>query len=326
MKAKPFKFRYVNELVGGFVLLVLVLVVAAVLVAGKAQEWFVPVHLIKIDFPPEGSLGLQVGANVQILGTSVGRVTRIMVDEDGFMTGEMTVKGDFIQFVRTDSEVMAKKVFGVAGDSYVDIAKGTGPLLPEGASVVISRDKELTEMVETILNQIEEQTVPLLDRINALLAEYRGLAADLRDPAQPMQKMLASLEGITASLNQGQGPAGALLKDEQLADQIRAMMSKLEQTLLELDAILKDVRETTSTLPSMARSVEGEVQQLPGTVLQAQESLREAERLIEGLQKHWLIRKYMEPDRVVSPDWTAVPMTGLSTKSAPVPDGQGATP
>lgn len=303
MKTKPFKFRYVNELVGAFVLVVLALVVAAVLVAGKAQEWFVPVHTIPVDFPPEGSLGLQVGANVQILGTTVGRVTRISVNEDGFMTGELTVKGDFIQFVRTDSEVIARKVFGVAGDAYVDIAKGTGPVLPEGAGVVITKDEEITEMVEQILNQIQEQTVPLLDRVRALLEEYRALAADLRDPEQSMQKILASLEGIVAGLEAGRGPAGALLKDDALADQIR-------RAVAELEAILADVRKATAELPAMARDVQGEVAQIPGTVQQAQESLREAERLIEGLQRHWLIRKYIEPDRIRSPDWAAVPMDG----------------
>ena len=37
---QKFKFRYVNEIVGGFVLLVFLLLLVGVLLAGHAQHWF----------------------------------------------------------------------------------------------------------------------------------------------------------------------------------------------------------------------------------------------------------------------------------------------
>ena len=72
---KPFKFRYVNEIVGVFVLVVVAALIVGIILAGRAQEWFVPVHHLVLDFPEEGSLGLQKGAEVQILGTPVGVVS-----------------------------------------------------------------------------------------------------------------------------------------------------------------------------------------------------------------------------------------------------------
>jgi len=36
-----------------------------------------------------------------------------------------------------------------------------------------------------------------------------------------------------------------------------------------------------------------EVKDLPGLVLQTQVSMRELERLIEAMQRHWLLRKYV---------------------------------
>ena len=64
-------------------LLVVVALVAGIVLAGRAQDWFEKVYEIRLILPAEGSLGLQKGAEVQILGTAVGRVDRIRVLEDG---------------------------------------------------------------------------------------------------------------------------------------------------------------------------------------------------------------------------------------------------
>lgn len=41
MSTKPFKFRYVNELAGAFVLIAFLFIVGSIILAGQAQEWFV---------------------------------------------------------------------------------------------------------------------------------------------------------------------------------------------------------------------------------------------------------------------------------------------
>jgi phospholipid/cholesterol/gamma-HCH transport system substrate-binding protein len=289
MKNKPFQFRYVNEIVGGFVLLVVALLIAAVFVAGRAQGWFEPVYEIHLDFPSQGSLDLQIGSPVQILGATVGRVDKISVDEDGFMTGHITIKGDFYQFVRSDSSAVVKKKFGIAGDAYVEITKGSGPELPAGAGLVATKDTDLNELLEQLLSQVRESTLPLLESVKKTADEYAGLAADLRSPEGALQKMLTNLESISKKIEQGEGPAGRMIGDQKMAESI-------QQSIDELQKILKDVRGATIQLPSMAKTVNQEVQDIPGTVLQTQEAIREAERLIVGIQRHWLIRKNIPPE------------------------------
>lgn len=296
MKNKPFHFRYVNEIVGGFVLLVLILLIVAVVVAGRAQGWFEPVYRIPIDFPPQGSLDLQVGSPVQILGATVGKVEKINVDEDGFMTGLITVKGDFYQFVRTDSRVIVKKKFGVAGDAYIDITKGSGPDLPEGGGLVASKDTDLNELMQELLNQVQSATVPLLDSIKRTADEYAGLAADMRSAEGPLQKMLLNLESITRKIDSGDGPAGKLVSDPEMAKTIDAVVAQVQDAISQLQAIMADVKKATANLPSMATAVNGEVQDIPGTVALTKETIRETERLIEGIQRHWLLRKYIPQD------------------------------
>jgi len=293
MKTKPFQFRYVNEIVGGFVLLVIILMIVAVFLAGRAQGWFEPVRKIGLDFPPAGSLGLQVGSPVEILGTTVGRVEMIEVDEDGFMIGTISVKGDFIQFVRSDSRAIVKKKFGIAGDAFIEITKGRGPDLPPGAGLVASKDTDLTELLEQLLSQVREATVPLLESVQRTADEYGNLAADLRAVDGPVRKIMSNVEGITRKIEQGEGTAGKLISDEQLGETIQQMLTQINESIKQVQKILNDVQGATVELPAMARTVGREVQDLPGTVILTQDTIRETEKLISGIQRHWLIRKHI---------------------------------
>ena len=153
---QPFKFRYVNEIVGTFVILVLVLLLVGIFLAGQAQQWFEAVHRYTLVFPPEGSMGLQENSEVVILGAVVGSLEKLSVDQEGNMTGRIAIRGDFYRFVRDDSKVIIKKKFLLAGDSYIDISKGKGEMLPEGAELTCKKDTEITEFLEIeIENMIE---------------------------------------------------------------------------------------------------------------------------------------------------------------------------
>ncbi|MBW7908299.1 MAG: MCE family protein [Kiritimatiellae bacterium] len=276
---KPFKFRHVNEIVGLFVLAVVAVLIAGIILAGRAQDWFEPVYRVRLDFPPEGSLGLQKGAEVQILGTRVGRVEGIRVWTNGTMHARLSIKGDFIRFVREDSKAIVKKKFGVAGDSYVEITEGRGEDLGERPALPALKDTEITEVAQTILKQIQEAILPLLE-------SYTKLAQSLQDENGPLMKLLANLETVSRGLAEGEGSAGQLLRDPKAAEEI-------EHILEQVKAILADLKETSARLPPMAATVGREVDALPGTVVQSQETLRETERLIEGIQQHWLIRNYI---------------------------------
>ncbi len=281
---KPFKFRHVNEIVGVFVLVVVAALIVGIILAGRAQEWFEPVYRLRLDFPAEGTLGLQKGAEVQILGTRVGRVEGIRVWTNGTVHARLSIKGDFIRFVRDDSQAIVKKKFGVAGDAYVEITEGHGEELGDRAALPAIKDTEITEIAQNILKQIQDAILPLLE-------SYTKLADGLRDQDGPLMKLLSNLEEVSRGLAEGEGSAGQLLRDPKAAEEI-------DRILEQVRAILADLKETTARLPPMAATVGREVDALPGTVVQSQETLREAERLIEGVQRHWLIRKYVPGEQL----------------------------
>lgn len=64
-------------------------------------------------------------------------------------------------------------------------------------------------------------------------------------------------------------------------------------TLSNLRAASGNLQLASSNLPALSEAIGKEAKDLPGLVLQTQISMRELERLIEAMQRHWLLRKYV---------------------------------
>ena len=314
--AKPFKFRYVNEIVGTFVLVILALAVAGFVLAWRAQGWFEKTYTLTLRCE-EGSLGLTEGSVVEILGFDVGSIVDIKVgsDEDksdDYIRAVATIKGDFFErFVRADSPVLVKKRFGVAGDAFVEIGKGTftAALLPEeGAELRAMRDTELLDLAENLISTMTDEVLPAIKTARDAVDEYRKLAVDLRNPDGKVMQLLDKVDGMIDDLRTGKGSVSKVLYDETFAEDVHTIVRKVKTSIdramasmEKVDAILEDVRQATGLIPVMAATLGREIEDLPGTMLKAQDTLRQANRLVRGLQQHWLIRGSVEPPRPAAP-------------------------
>ncbi len=159
------------------------------------------------------------------------------------------------------------------------------------------KDSDLNELLEQLLSQVRDATVPLLESVKKAADEYTMVAVDLRAAEGPLQKMLVNLESITRKIEAGEGPAGRLIGDEEMANSIQQVVDQVNQAIVQLQAIMADVKGATIELPSMAKTVNAEVQDIPGTVMQTQQAIYEAERLIKGIQQNWLIRKHVPQEQ-----------------------------
>ncbi len=296
--SKPFKFRFVNEIVGFFVLLVLALVIAGIVFAGRAQGWFEPTHEVRVEFPDaEGSMGLRPGSEVRVLDTPAGIVRDIEPREDGIMEGVFRIRGRFYQYVRQDSTGVVMRAFAVAGDAYVEITRGRGDPLPEDHPYIpIVRDTELLDLAESLLDEVRATTVPAIEQLQILLEEATELTVELRDPEGDVQQMLASVNRMVQGVEAGEGAVGKLLRDPEMADEVAQLVTRVGTLLEEVQLILEDVGRATAQLPHMTDRLAGELEDVPGLVYQTQATLQEAEVLLSGIQRHWLLRRYVERD------------------------------
>src|SRR5205807_9067012 len=93
---------------------------------------------------------------------------------------------------------------------------------------------------------------------------------------------------------------GRLLTDAALADEATNLLARANQTMVELQGVVanlnsavKNIQTGAVRLPEITEAVANETKDLPGLVKQTQISMREMERLIEGMQRHWLLRKFV---------------------------------
>jgi phospholipid/cholesterol/gamma-HCH transport system substrate-binding protein len=306
MMKQRFKFRHVNEITGTFVILVVVALVSAIVWTGYRQRWFRGTVTLRIVLPEAGAAGIRQGSQVYFLGTLVGTVFDVIVDEDGRMEAETSIRSDFFRFVREDSFAVVKKKFGVAGDSYFDITRGEGQPLPRKDASIVCR--ELPGTMESAIEEVRRAALPVLEKFSAgldtwtVLGEKLSTGADawtklgtnLDESRQHLDQLIARLDGIVAGVEQGKGTAGKLLTDPALADDLKTILDKGNVSMDQLQAILEDVHLAGTHLSAVSEALAAEAEDLPGLVLQTQQTLHELERLIEGVQKHWLIRKYVE--------------------------------
>ncbi len=300
--ASRFKFKRVNEITGVFVLVVFSLLIATIVWTGRSQRWFKSNVTLRITLPESGAAGIRQGSEVYFLGTRVGSVSDVIVDaRTGRMEARANIHSDFFRFVRDDSSAVVKKKFGVAGDSFFEIARGEGAPLPErNASIVCSN--QFQSALESAIDEIHSETMLVLKKTGAGLDTWTQLGTDLRDTRQHLDQLTARIESLTAGVEQGKGTVGKLLTDTALADEATNLLARANQTMTDMQGVVtnlnsavKNVQTGSERLPEITEAVANETKDLPGLVLQTQTSMRELERLIEAMQRHWLLRKYVNP-------------------------------
>lgn len=298
-RARRFQFRRVNEITGTFVLIIVAVLIAAVVWTGRSQRWFKGNVTVRIILPEEGAAGIRQGSEVYFLGTLVGSVADVAVDKSGRMEARANIRHDFFLFVRADSSAVVKKKFGVAGDSFFEITRGEGLPLPEkNASIVCSN--QFQSALEAAVEEVRGEAMLMLKKVNGGLDTWTKLGADLGETQQHLDRLAIHLETMAAGIGAGRGTVGKLITDTALADEAQKLLARANEVMSELQGVVtnlnvavKNVQSGTVRLPEITEAVANEAKDLPGIVQQSQTSMRELERLIEAMQNHWLLRKYV---------------------------------
>jgi phospholipid/cholesterol/gamma-HCH transport system substrate-binding protein len=292
--AERFKFRRVNEITGTFVLVVIAVLVATVMWAGHSQRWFKSRVTLRIVLPEAGAAGIRQGSEVYFLGTLVGSVSDVIVDTTGRMEAEANIRRDFFRFVRADSSAVVKMKFGVAGDSFFEITRGEGRPLPEENASIVCKE-QFKSALEAAVEEIRRETLAVLKKTSTGLDTWTKLGAELEETRQRLDNLAAGVEA-------GKGTLGKLVADPALADEAQQLLARANDAMgvlqgmeTNLNVVVKNVQDGTARLPEITGAVADEAKDLPGLARQTQTSMRELERLVEAMQRTWLLRKHVNP-------------------------------
>jgi phospholipid/cholesterol/gamma-HCH transport system substrate-binding protein len=295
-----FKFRRVNEITGIFVIAIVVLLIGVIVWTARSQRWFKSTVTLRIILPEAGAAGIRQGSEVYFLGTLVGAVSDVLVETTGRMEAHARIRRDFFLFVRSDSSAVVKKKFGVAGDAFFEITRGVGKSLPEQNASIMCHD-QFQSGFESAIEEIRSETAAVLKKTGSGLEIWAKLGADLQATRQKLEQVTTRWDTIAAGIESGKGTIGKLIVEPDIADETFHLLANANEAIVEsrvmmtnLNLTVKNLQEGTARLPEVGSALANEAKDLPGLVQQTKTSMRELERLILAMQRHWLVRNYMD--------------------------------
>jgi len=326
------KFRYTNEAVGLFVLITLLIFVAGLIYSGRVREWFNPGEALKVFLPDEGLSGLAKGSAVEILGTKAGEVRDIVINPSEKIYADIRIDREMAVFVRSDSKATIRRTFGIAGDAYLEITRGSGkPLDWEFAVISAVSDRKPTDTVGELIDEMREKVFPIIDDAQKAIQAFLTVAKELQDPNKGVQQLLANMNSIADRIDRGEGTIGRLLTEDKLVRDLESLIARLDtetgrlgpvlddlgatmqnvaafstqvnaqsadipemahslkEALASVEVVMKDLSQITPQLPKIVKNVGDTTETLPVFVLQVQQMTVELERLIRQLQSSWLL-------------------------------------
>ncbi len=215
--------RYLG--VGIFIIVGLVLFALGIFLVGSRHEAFSRHVLLYTEFTDLD--GIAKGSKVQVSGMDAGQVTRIEVPRSpsGHFRVQMKVDEQLHGLVRTDS-VVTVDTEGVVGNTFLTIHSGSlNAAIAQAGSVLQSKPpvtmSDLLSHGLGIMNDADATIKQVGGKLNVALDGINGAVGNVND--------------LLLGLKEGRGPAGMILRDEKMADQVRETMSNVQSTTSNLN-------------------------------------------------------------------------------------------
>jgi len=165
--------------------------------------------------------GLRIGAPVSLTGVDIGSVQDVSFPADSttnYISVEVSISGSASRRIREDSLARIRTI-GLLGDKYVEISAGSpqSPMLPPGS------------------------IIPSADPI-----DYEALLGESGDIITNIVETTNSLRSVLASIEQGEGLLGQMIKNREQGT----------MTFADLQKAVAHVEATTASLQRITKEVE----------------------------------------------------------------------
>lgn len=310
------RVRHTDEWVGALVIAAVAIMVVAALQAGVLRDWFKPTSELRLILPATGVGGLEVGADVEILGTRAGTVRQIVLHPDQQMYAMIEIDEQAAPFIRRDSAAVIRRRFGVAGAAFVDISRGTGEEMDWSYAVIEAvTERAPTDSVSALIDEVREKVFPILDNAGAAtrsLSEIvdrvnrgegsigrllvdQSLVRDVEATIGSAREATAALNLLMAELQVSAGNASALTQELRGPDGIPGVLAQADATLDAAKKVLDDLAAASSRTPAIAKNVESSTANLPALLTQLQVTIQQLDQLIVQIRSSWLLGGGAQP-------------------------------
>lgn len=285
--------------VGIFVVAGIALFAIVLFLIGNAHEMFGNHYKLYTEFSNVD--GISPGIQIHVSGFAAGKLSNIQIPKSPSSRFRLTLEMDqnVKALVRKDS-VATIATAGVMGGKFIDVKIGS-PNQPEAAPGSTLRSTEPVDIGSLIakaggmMNQVQGTIKDVHGKVDTALDSVTktvnhtdnlitGVTGNVEKIASNGTRITGTVDQIVNGIQQGQGPAGVLLKDKNTANRIKATVGNVE--------------EATTNLKDASAKVDGMIgeAQSRGVVQKADATIGNVKDLTQHLNT--TIAQAMAPDRI----------------------------
>jgi phospholipid/cholesterol/gamma-HCH transport system substrate-binding protein len=275
--------RHRTFFVGLFVLIPVVLIPALLLYTLAKSELLQGWCRFHVFY--DRSYGLGKGSQVTISGMSIGHVTRIALVREGCIDVTFKINRRYRPFVKKDTRALIQQKSLVVGDWEIQLTGGSKEAYTANENDTLAaeyslRIDKLTEQVTGMIGQIDsiirriaagKGTVGKLLSEDTVITQTSAILQNVKGITVQSSKIMKQVDSLFGTINTV-GASGVVL-----VDSLKTVMAGVQKTLADAQVIMGNVKDVSAHFGPM--------------VEQVQDNLDQAEVMMRGLQKNWLIRK-----------------------------------
>jgi phospholipid/cholesterol/gamma-HCH transport system substrate-binding protein len=255
-----------SVIVGIFLALAVVILIAGVFVLGGQQNRFVQTVSVKAVF--DDVAGLKPGNNVWFSGVKIGTVKEINFFGKSQVVITRQIEEKAQPFIRKDATARISSE-SMIGNKIIVIFGGSqnAPVVKDGDLLASENPLDTDDLMET-LQQNNKNLVDITQDFKVMSARlvkgqgtmgailtdslmannFRDIVRNLRQASVTTVRASGALAQFTQKLNDQDGLANQLLTDTSVFNQLKASVTQLEQTTATATEITKNLQQSSAKL------------------------------------------------------------------------------
>ncbi len=293
-------FTRKEQLVGVFLLVLVVFTIVTLLVIAQGKGWFQPQNTYFVEF--KQGYNLHPGSLVKMFNAEIGKVTDMGITQAmGFPQVKVTIRvfREYSGLIRQDSvaQVVSPTLIG---SEYLEISPGSSgyPKIEAYGTIPSRERKTVMEYMAELVNQETVQKVKLT------VSNLVQLSEQLKNDEKAFLAAVNHANQVLVSLTEAKGTMGMLLMQKDLYGRMTQSLTHLDQFMVEAKGLTGDFRPIAMNLQTFSKSINQEIEplkailaniqasseDLPDLVDTATETARSGKEVLDAIKANPLIR------------------------------------
>ena len=266
-----------EQLVGGFLLVLIIFTVVTLLVIAQGKGWFQAQHTYLVKF--RQGYNLRQGSLVKMFNAEVGKVAVLSITQTmGYPQVEVTLKvnEEYANLIRQDSvaEVVSPTLIG---SEYVAISPGSSgyPKIEPFGTIASRERKSATEHLAELASEENIQ------KVKQMLVNLATFSEDLKNDEKVLLAALKHIDEVFMNLTEGKGTLGMLVMQKDLYNRMNQALDHMDKFLVEAKILMVDLKPTAQNLGVFTKSINQEIEPLKAIVANIKAGSEELPDLME---------------------------------------------